>query len=238
VRSTGRCRRSTSTAQASINDDHTTHAGFNGNGGLDGHYRRPDPALRLQLRRLRRRPLARAGRQHDRRWRNNEVGFGNYALLGGGDPGTTADPIWGIGARYSGAFAGGTFGVGVGYQFTNDAIDDNPGLIEMAILGFSAHVALASGFTAVVNHSVYDMDVFGLTMADGYHTGVGASYTFDALTLHAGTAAAPGAGDTSTWSLGLTCRSDPQGSNRKSGPCAGSFLRQIRPRGVLPGDIS
>jgi outer membrane protein OmpU len=23
---------------ASINDDHTTHAGFNGNGGLDGHY--------------------------------------------------------------------------------------------------------------------------------------------------------------------------------------------------------
>jgi hypothetical protein len=31
----------------------------------------------------------------------------------------------------------------------------------MAILGFSAHVALASGFTAVVNHtSVYDMDVF------------------------------------------------------------------------------
>jgi hypothetical protein len=39
---------------------------------------------------------------------------------------TTADPIWGIGARYSGAFAGGTFGVGVGYQFTDDAIDAIP----------------------------------------------------------------------------------------------------------------
>ena len=171
-------------AAGSINDDHTTHRGFNGNGGLDGHfdgqilrydYSFGDFAVALSV----------EMDDNTSTLANNEVGFGNYAVLGGGTPNTTADPIWGIGARYSGAFAGGTFGVGLGYQFTRDAIDRDPGLIQMAILGFSAHVALTSGFTAVVNHSIYDMDVFGLTMADGYHTGVGASYTFDAVTLHA-----------------------------------------------------
>jgi hypothetical protein len=38
----------------------------------------------------------------------------------------TADPIWGIGAKYSGMFAGGTFGVGIGYQFTNDGVTTSP----------------------------------------------------------------------------------------------------------------
>jgi outer membrane protein OmpU len=61
--------------------------------------------------------LGRAGRQHDRTaWAIafNSVGLVQVATRCDGDP------IWGIGAKYSGMFAGGTFGVGIGYQFTND----------------------------------------------------------------------------------------------------------------------
>jgi outer membrane protein OmpU len=99
---------------ASINDDHTTHAGFNGNGGLDGHY--------------------------DGQILRYDYSFGDFsvALSVEQDDNTTAmgdalrrrprcagrsvdgDPVWGIGAKYSGMFAGGTFGIGIGYQFTND----------------------------------------------------------------------------------------------------------------------
>jgi outer membrane protein OmpU len=100
---------------ASINDDHTTHAGFNGNGGLDGHY--DGQILRYDYS-FGDFSVALSVEQDD-----NQTAMGD-ALLGVERivqvAAVDGDPVWGIGAKYSGMFAGGTFGVGIGYQFTND----------------------------------------------------------------------------------------------------------------------
>jgi hypothetical protein len=73
----------------------------------------------------------------------------------------TADPIWGLGAKYSGMFAGGTFGVGIGYQFTNDGLDNIAGSQGVDRDGLSANVALDSGFSAAINYSMIDVGVPG-----------------------------------------------------------------------------
>jgi outer membrane protein OmpU len=136
------------------------------------------------------------------------------------NPDVTADPIWGLGARYNGAFAGGTYGLGIGYMFTNDGLDqlaeesDADGEVipgggtldftdsddSATIWGVSASVSLDSGFSAAINYSSFDIDLSGavatglpvpdgplgsIADVEGYHFGVGASYTFDAITVHA-----------------------------------------------------
>jgi outer membrane protein OmpU len=50
------------------------------------------------------------------------------------------------------------------------------------VTGISANVALDSGFSAAINYSMLDTD---LVNGDGTHFGIGASYTFDAITVHA-----------------------------------------------------
>jgi len=155
---------------ASINDDHTVHAGFNGNGGLDGVY--------------------------DGQIVRYDYSFGDFAFAVSveadddqnndnlANDGLTGDPIWGIGGKYSGAFAGGTFGVGIGYQFVNDgdpvAADNQGGTIT----GLSLNVALDSGFSGAVNYSIIN-GTGTEALEDGVHTGLGVSYSFDAITLHA-----------------------------------------------------
>jgi outer membrane protein OmpU len=112
-------------------------------------------------------------------------GFGNHVIGRTNMTNVIPDPIWGLGARYTGTFSGGSFGVGIGYQFTNDALELDPGPIKFKVLGLSAHVALDSGLSAALNYSAYDVDRPSLNQTDGTHMGVGASYTFDAVTLHA-----------------------------------------------------
>jgi outer membrane protein OmpU len=96
--------------------------------------------------------------------------------------GVDGDPVWGIGAKYSGMFAGGTFGIGIGYQFTNDGDQVAATSTGASWTGISANVALDSGFSAAINYSMLDTD---LVNGDGTHFGIGASYTFDAITVHA-----------------------------------------------------
>ena len=160
---------------ASINDDHTVHAGFNGNGGLDGHfdgqilrydYSFGDFAVAISV------------EQDD-----NQTATGNFfGAAIGNNAAVDADPIWGLGVRYTGSFGGGSFGVGLGYQFTNDGFDTIVGSQGVAITGLSGRVALDSGFSAAVNYSMIEVDGAN---NDGTHWGVGASYTFDAITVHA-----------------------------------------------------
>jgi outer membrane protein OmpU len=50
------------------------------------------------------------------------------------------------------------------------------------VTGISANVALDSGFSAAINYSMLDTD---LVNGDATHWGIGASYTFDAITVHA-----------------------------------------------------
>ena len=154
---------------ASINDDHTAHAGFNGNGGLDGTYD-------VQILRY-------------------DYSFGDFAVavsveadddinVATADDGLTADPIWGLGTKYSGAFAGGTFGVGIGYQTVSDADANTLGNQGATVTGLSLNVALDSGFSGAVNYSMIN-GTGTEALEDGVHTGLGVSYSFDAITLHA-----------------------------------------------------
>jgi outer membrane protein OmpU len=96
----------------------------------------------------------------------------------------TGDAVWGIGCRYSGAFAGGTFAVGIGYQFSNDLDESAAVEVEASALGMSSNVALDSGSSAAVNYTMFDADN-GTDEIEGTHVGVGASCPFDAITLHA-----------------------------------------------------
>ena len=221
----------------SIDDSETIHAGYNGNNGLDGHY--DGQVLR-----------------YDYSFGDFSVAFSvehddDVVAMGGFDSSPfvtnnigpaqvaaeTGNPVIGIGGRYSGAFAGGTFGIGIGYQLTTDGDQSPITETEAAIIGVSASVALDGGFSAAVNYSELDTD---LVNGDATHIGVGASYTFDAITVHAnygtydrGVALGPdsdgfglaaaydfggglsahaaygysdvdGAGDSNTWSLGLS----------------------------------
>jgi outer membrane protein OmpU len=161
---------------ASINDDHTTHAGFSGNAWLDGHfdgqilrydYSFGDFAVAISV------------EQDD-----NQTALGNFfgAEHRSTPPAVDADPIWGLGVRYTGSFGGGSFGVGLGYQFTNDGFDNFAGNQGVAVTGISGRVALDSGFSAAVNYSMIEVDGAN---NDGTHWAVGASYTFDAITVHA-----------------------------------------------------
>jgi outer membrane protein OmpU len=165
-------------APASINDDHTTHAGFNGNGLLDGHYDGQilrydysfgDFAVAISV-------------EQDDNTTVQGIAFNIPNALGSNNA-VDADPVWGLGARYSGMFAGGSFGVGIGYQFTNDGLDNDGGATNgVSVTGLSANVALDSGFSAAVNYSMVEIDGAN---NDGTHFGIGVGYTFDAITVGA-----------------------------------------------------
>jgi outer membrane protein OmpU len=161
----------------SIADDETTHAGYNGNSALDGHY--DGQVLRYDYS-FGDFGIALSVEQDDDTIApggvfNLPVGAANNAAV-------TADPIWGIGANYSGMFAGGSFGVGIGYQTTNDGLDNVAGSQGVSVLGVSGSVELDSGFAAAINYSTIEVDGAN---NDGTHMGIGASYSFDAFSVHA-----------------------------------------------------
>jgi outer membrane protein OmpU len=185
----------------SINGNHTSHAGFNGNSGLDGHYDGQilrydhafgDFAFAISV-------------EMDDNTTTHGIAF-NIPNAAGSNNAVTADPIWGLGATYSGSFGGGSYQVGVGYQWTNDGLDAAafPGNDGASITGLSGRVALDSGFSAAVNYSMIQLDGAN---NDGTHFGIGASYKFDAVTLHANYGRFdwdPGAFDADTNGYGLS----------------------------------
>jgi outer membrane protein OmpU len=184
---------------ASINDNHTSHAGFNGNSGLDGHYDGQilrydysfgDFAVAVSV-------------EQDDNTTTHGVAFNIPNALGSNNA-VTADPVWGLGVRYSGSFGGGSFGVGLGYQWTNDGLDQVAGNQGVSVTGLSGRVALDSGFSAAINYSMIEIDGAN---NDGTHFGIGASYTFDAITVHANYGQFdwdPGAFDADTNGYGLS----------------------------------
>jgi outer membrane protein OmpU len=147
----------------SIDDSETTHAGYNGNSGLDGTY--DGQVLRYD-------------------YSFDSFGIAVSAEQDDEDVTTDGDPVWGIGASYDGMFAGGSFGIGVGYQTVDDkdSLDATVGGEDR--FGISASVSLDNGLSAAVNYS--QIDGTGADSAvDGEHIGIGASYAFDAITVHA-----------------------------------------------------
>ncbi|SNS51251.1 porin [Antarctobacter heliothermus] len=112
----------------SIADDHTTHAGFNFNSGLDGTFDGQ---------------IARFDYSFD--------AF-SFAISAEIDDTDTFDPVWGIGFKYSGELAGLDLGVGLGYQ----SVDLGAG-IDIEVVGISVDTTFDNGLQAIVNYSETDV---------------------------------------------------------------------------------
>lgn len=175
----------------SIADDHTTHAGFNGNSGLDGAY--------------------------DGQILRYDYSFGDFSIAASLELDDTGagDPTYGIGGKFSTDMGGVMLGFGLGYQ-AND-VDDIWGISASADMGngFGAvvnysdrsgatditHTGLGISFETgphLVGFNWGQFDTAGVT-TDGY----GLVYNYD---LGGGAVAMAGYGDGDTgssWSLGL-----------------------------------
>lgn len=111
-------------AGGSIADDETLHAGYNGNGGLDGFH---DGQIAT--------------------FSYTASGFTGYASMEIDDSGDL-NAVWGVGAKYVANMTGATLTMGAGYQsVSNNAGDD------MNVIGVSAKVALDAGFSFAANYS-------------------------------------------------------------------------------------
>lgn len=108
---------------AAIKDDHSSHAGYNGNSGLDGTY--------------------------DGQIARFDYAFSDVTVSASVEMDDTGvnDPVWGLGVAYSFDAGGVDLGVGLGYQAT-----DKAKAIE-SILGLSLSAKMDNGFEARVNYS-------------------------------------------------------------------------------------
>ncbi|MCU4652446.1 porin [Roseibacterium sp. SDUM158016] len=161
---------------ASINDNHTTHGGFNGNAGLDGLY--DGQVLRYDYAFGNGFAVAISVEQDDDANGNAAPPYGVPAHVNADN--LTGDPIWGLGLRYGNSISGGSYTVGLGWQSVDDADPVAAGNQGVTITGLSFALALDSGLSAAANYSI--VDTF---LGDGTHWAIGASYTFDAITVHA-----------------------------------------------------
>ncbi len=163
----------------SINDAETGHAGYSGNGGLDGVY---DGQILSYSYSVSGFTITGSVEMDD----DTSTGrpFGTPAAVAA--DGLTADAIYGIGASYGGSFGGGSYTVGAGYQTTADTHAAVAGGQELSIVGISATVALDSGLSAGLNYSMIDYAGAGAFVDfDGTHTAVGVSYSFGEFAVHA-----------------------------------------------------
>ncbi|MGV6811474.1 MAG: porin [Brevirhabdus sp.] len=172
---------------SAIADDHTTHAGFSGNSGLDGSY--------------------------DGQIARYEYSFGDFAFAVSAELDDTGagDPVFGLGGKYSGDLGGVTLGVGLGYQTngTRDiyglSIDAKfaggfRGIINYSDLDTDTHMGIgvgysANGLTVSANYGEFDSGASGWGLAANYDLGGGA-------VLQAGYGSSDPAG-TNTFSLGV-----------------------------------
>ncbi len=167
----------------SIADDHTTHAGFSGNSGLDGSSDRS--ATRGQVARY-----------------DNSFGDFSFALSAEiSDGSSTGDDIVGVGFKYQINTAGAEINLGLGYQ-TGDyrfgvgdalqaaaiangfALSPDTGTTDFSytlagdadIVGVSAELELDSGFSVRLNYSNLDGD-FDTIVTTTTFTSSGISFT-------------------------------------------------------------
>jgi outer membrane protein OmpU len=190
-------------AGASIADDETSHAGFNGNAGLDGTF--DGQIARVSY---------------------SAAGF-TAGLSAEIDDTGAMDPVWGLGVRYVADLGGTSVGVGLGYQTQEDTAD----LIGLSLdakmaNGFSAainytmadieggpddatHMAIGVGYTMNalsigVNYGEYSDWTLGCGDCDGF--GLAATYDLGGgLAAHAGYGSSDfGGTDSDSYSLGLS----------------------------------
>ena len=140
----------------SINDDHTSHAGFSYNSGLDGTY---DGQIARYDYTLGDFSVALSAEIADLTGSDEELVDDLDEL--------DDDAVLGIGFKYNTEFAGTAVGLAFGYQ-TNDNQD---------IYGMSADATLAFGLRAILNYSKLENDDSG----DSDHYAIGLGYEFQGI---------------------------------------------------------
>ena len=194
----------TALAGATIADDETIHAGYNGNSGLDGTFDGQIARVSYSV-----------------------AGF-TGGLSAEIDDSGNLDPVWGLGLRYATDFGGTSIGIGLGYQTQEDVADLVGVSLDAGFAGgFSAainytqadiegqddegtHMAIGVGYSMNalsigVNYGEYEDWTLGCGDCDGY----GLAVTYD---LGGGLAAHAGYGysdfgndvDSDSYSLGLS----------------------------------
>ncbi len=164
----------------SIADDHTTHAGYNGNAGMDGTYDGQIATMSYAF-----------------------SGFTGYLSAEIDDTGTF-DPVWGIGASYSADLAGLTIGVGLGYQ------EGDEGNSDATVLATAAAVAAASagadgligtaddpvlGLADVIAVAAHERDsVWGISLNTTFNNGIQAILNYSEATYGDGNISVTNAG--------------------------------------------
>ena len=155
----------------SIADDETSHAGALGSYG-DGHF--DGQILRY----------------------NYSVGDLGFALSVEMDDTGTFDTGYAIGFRYGLDLGGVDLDLGLGYQEGTYRTARLPGNLDtdivtpfaigttFDIIGLSVAAELASGLSAGLQYSMWEFNDAG-TVTDVDHIGIGAGYTFDAITVSA-----------------------------------------------------
>ena len=152
----------------SINDDETSHGGYNGNAGLDGVY--DGQILRYDY------TAGAFGFAASIELNDNDGDDGD--LLDGLD----GDAVLALGVKYDLDLGGTVIGLGLGYQTTEvTEIGDLQG--DHDIIGLSANTSFAGGLTVGINYSDFDRpDASGLS---GDHFGIGVGYTSGPLSVSA-----------------------------------------------------
>lgn len=143
-------------AGASIQDDETEHAGYNGNSSMDGIHGGQ---------------IARAS------YSTSGLTLGLSAQVADTDTVANDNPVWGLGVRYTTDLGGAAVGFGLGYITQ----EDNANMI-----GVSVDAALANGFSVAVNYSETDYDAAGLENQTHMAIGVGYTMNALALGLNYG----------------------------------------------------
>ena len=182
---------------SSIADDHSTHAGYNGNSGIDG---------------------ANGGDGQVLRYDNTFGDFGVALSAELDDAGTAGGDKFGIGLKYNAALGGLDLGLGLGYQdfdagsIAGLSVDTTFANGLRAILNYSdysnhvtydSHVALGLGYTSgALTVSANYGEYSGLVAAgdaDGY--GIAVNYDLGGAAVQFGYA--DDSNDADRWSLGL-----------------------------------
>ncbi|WP_071674428.1 porin [Nioella nitratireducens] len=137
----------------SLQDDETSHAGFNGNAGLDGTY--DGQILRY----------------------DNTFGAFGIAVSAEIDDTTGAaqgDPVIGIGLRYNLNLGGSDMEIAIGHQQTSTAAN-----VDSSVTGISLDTTI-SGLNVGLNYSVMQNDAW---VDDQSHVAIGVGYSMDAISF-------------------------------------------------------
>ena len=143
-------------AGASIQDDETEHAGYNGNSSMDG----------IHGGQIARASYSTAG-----------LTLGLSAQVADTDTVANDNPVWGLGVRYTTDLGGAAVGFGLGYITQ----EDNANMI-----GVSVDAKMANGFSVAVNYSETDYDAAGAENQTHMAIGVGYTMNALALGLNYG----------------------------------------------------